>query len=143
MFDFSYDDEANQLEGLRLKLEEIPMYLANEIQVNALKKAAKPMLEAMQLRCPQDFLNEYSGETLLQSLRIAKSRFEQIGEYNVIVGARKKKGGHGFLAHFFEFGTSKMAARPFMRPAEQATATEVERIYYEELQKEFDKRIQE
>ena len=36
---------------------------------------------------------------------------------SVSVGVGLKKGSRGFYGRFFEFGTSKMAARPFIRPA--------------------------
>ena len=47
---------------------------------------------------------------------------------NVIEGIVGVKRGKAFYAKFFEFGTSKMAARPFLRPAVFDNAREIVRI---------------
>lgn len=40
----------------------------------------------------------------------------EAGRSTVLVGPKTGKGSVGFVAPFLEFGTSKMAARPFIRP---------------------------
>lgn len=35
------------------------------------------------------------------------------------VSPKRERGGHGYIAHFHEYGTTKMAAHPFMTPAEE------------------------
>ena len=47
---------------------------------------------------------------------------------NVIEGIVGVKRGKAFYAKFLEFGTSKMAARPFLRPAIFNNAREIVRI---------------
>ena len=47
---------------------------------------------------------------------------------NVIEGIVGVKRGKAFYAKFLEFGTSKMAARPFLRPAVFNNAREIVRI---------------
>lgn len=43
--------------------------------------------------------------------------------------------GPAFRAHFLEFGTSKMPAQPFMRPAFEVSKSTIERIMAEEIRK--------
>ena len=151
MFDFSFDD--HEIEGLRLKLKELPLYLTDDVHTEALKKAAKPLLEAMLLRVPVNYLTKDDAVHLKDSLKIRKSKFKEIGQHQVIVGAEKKKGGHGYIAHMLEYGTSgrtkkngaktgQTRARPFMRPAEAATQSIVEELYIIEIQKAVDRRLE-
>lgn len=43
--------------------------------------------------------------------------------------------GPAFRAHFLEFGTSKMSAQPFMRPAFEVSKSKIEQIMAEEIRK--------
>lgn len=43
--------------------------------------------------------------------------------------------GPAYRAHFLEFGTTKMPAQPFMRPAFEASKTTVEKIMANEIRK--------
>ena len=43
--------------------------------------------------------------------------------------------GPAFRAHFLEFGTSKMPARPFMRPAFEQEKSTIEKIMAEEIRR--------
>lgn len=43
--------------------------------------------------------------------------------------------GPDFRAHFVEFGTSKMSAQPFMRPAFESSKSKIEQIMAEEIRK--------
>lgn len=133
-FDIAVEGEES-IEGLYLALKKLPLSLTSEVHINALKKAAKPLMRAIDLSVPED-----TG-LLASDLRIAKTKYPKDGEHQIIVGFRKRSGGHGYLAHFHEYGTSKMPAKPFMRPSDDKTKSIQERIYEEQLQKEVDKRI--
>lgn len=137
-FDFAVEG-GDALEGLELALRKLPLHLTPEVHQAALKKAAKPLRDRIDLLAPKD-----TGE-FVKTLAVRNTKFRKLNEHQVIVGFRKGNDGgeplKGFIAHFHEFGTEKMPAKPFMRPAEQATKAEQERIYYEELQKEVDKRL--
>ena len=133
-FDIGVEGEES-IEGLYLALKKLPLHLTDEVHTNALKKAAKLLEWRIMVTVPED-----TG-LLASDLRIAKTKYPKSGEHQVIVGFRKRTGGHGYLAHFHEFGTSKMPAKPFMRPADEKTKSEQEQIYTEQLQKEVDKRI--
>jgi len=55
------------------------------------------------------------------------------------VGALKGAGKKGFHAHLIEFGTVKMAARPFIRPAFDQTKGEALKVMGKELGKGVEK----
>jgi len=133
-FDIGVEGE-DSINGLFMALKNLPLHLTDEVHTNALKKAAEPVKFRLIYTTPED-----TG-LLVSDLRIAKSKFRVLGQHQVVVGFRKRKGGHGFMAHMLEYGTEKMAARPFMRPADERTKAEQEAIYTAQLQIEVDKRI--
>jgi len=88
----------------------------------ALKKGAEVIRQAMSDGSPTGTLNtqswqykagkKYAVEHLKDNIIISKVKGVGVRRY-VNVGAEK----HFFYAKFFEFGTVKMAAKPFMEPA--------------------------
>ncbi|KAA0944155.1 HK97 gp10 family phage protein [Sporosarcina sp. ANT_H38] len=83
----------------------------------------------------EDALTE-SGEHLRQAIydavpvRTGKLK-ESIIKGEVVDGVIQigpSQQGPAFRAHFVEFGTSKMSARPFMRPTFEREKTNIERI---------------
>lgn len=133
-FDIAIDGEES-INGLLLTLQKLPIYINDEIHIAALKKAAEPVRFRLIYTTPED-----TG-LLVSDLRIAKSKFKVLGQYQVIVGFRKRKGGHGFIAHMLEYGTEKMEAIPFIRPTDEKTKVEQEAIYTAQIQIEVDKRL--
>lgn len=137
-FDFAVEG-GDSLEGLMLDLQRLPLHLTPEVHISALKKAAKPLRDRIDATAPED-----TGE-FLKTLAIRTTKFKKLNEHQIIVGFKKgRENGEplkGFIAHFHEFSTSKMRATPFMRPAEQYTKAQQERIYYEEIQKLVDKKL--
>lgn len=138
-FDIGVEGE-DSLEGLRLALRNLPYHLTEEVHIAALKKAAKPLRDEIERRAPK-----YTWD-FVETLAVRKTKFKNFGEHQVIVGFKKGRDGNGrplkgFIAHFHEYGTSKMPANPFMRPADEYTARQQNSIYEEELQKEVDKRL--
>ena len=133
-FDIGVEGE-DSINGLFLALKNSPLHLTDEVHTAALKKAAEPVKFRLIYTTPED-----TG-LLVSDLRIAKSKFKIFGQHQVIVGFKKRKGGHGYIAHMLEYGTKDIAARPFMRPADERTKAEQEAIYTAQLQIEVDKRI--
>lgn len=137
-FDIGVEGE-DSLEGLQLALKNLPYHLTEEVHIAALKKAAKPLRDRIEIAAP-----EVTGE-FVKTLAVRKTKFKNFGEHQVIVGFKKGRDGNGplkgFIAHFHEFGTSKMPAKPFMRPADEYTRKQQDSIYEAELQKEVDKRL--
>ena len=139
-FDIGVEGEES-INGLFLALKNLPLHLTDEVHTAALKKAAEPVKFRLIYTTPED-----TG-LLVSDLRIAKSKFKVFGQHQVVVGFRKRKEGHGYIAHMLEYGTqnpdgsTNIAARPFMRPADERTKAEQEAIYTAQLQIEVDKRI--
>lgn len=139
---FGFDigvEGGDSFEGLQLALKKLPYHLTEEVHIAALKKAAKPLEWEIAGTTPVD-----TGE-FEKTLAIRKSKFRVFGQHQVIVGFKKGRDGNGplkgFIAHFHEYGTSKMPANPFMRPADEKTRKQQDAIYEAELQKEVDKRL--
>jgi hypothetical protein len=139
-FDIGVEGE-DSINGLFLALRDMPLHLTDEVHTNALKKAAEPVKFRLIYTTPED-----TG-LLVSDLRIAKSKFKIAGQHQVIVGYRKRKEGHGYIAHMLEYGVKntdgsvKIEAIGFMRKSDEKTKDEQERIYTEQLQKEVDKRL--
>jgi len=54
-------------------------------------------------------------------------------------GQKYATGGSTFYWRFLEFGTQKMAARPFMRPALEANVAKATDVFINELNKQLDR----
>lgn len=137
-FDFAVEG-GDALEGLELALRRLPLHLTPEVHIAALKKAAKHVEWELAGTAPVD-----TGE-FVETLAVRKTKFQKLNEHQVIVGFRKGNDGDnplkGFIAHFHEFGTSKMPARPFMRHADIKTKKYQQGTYYKEIQELIDKKL--
>lgn len=133
-------DDGDSLDALAVQLRNIPNYITPQVHLRALTKAAAPLKKEIYNTTPVR-----SGK-LRKTLRVARTKFKKQGQHQVVVGFRKGRDNgeplSGFIAHFFEYGTVKMPASPFMRPADAKTKAEQERVYLEELQKQVDKILQ-
>lgn len=57
----------------------------------------------------------------------------EVKDKRILVGPSQQ--GPAFRAHFLEFGTSRMSAQPFIRPAFEQQKSKIERIMAEEIRK--------
>lgn len=57
----------------------------------------------------------------------------EVKDGTILVGPSQQ--GPAFRAHFVEFGTSKMSARPFMRPTFEQEKSRLEQIIKDELRR--------
>lgn len=86
--------------------------LAEQVGDQALRAMARPILDDARARAPKD-RGVYAA-----SLAVAVDRkFSKDGARTGRIGQKGGKGGGSRLAHLLEFGTSRMAARPHLRPA--------------------------
>src|SRR4051812_25344323 len=97
--------------GLRKLLEGLPKKVANKIERDALKKAGKVVQAAAKALAPVD-----SGQ-LKRSITVRKGKRKQKGAMSVVIFPDPAKFKKDFYAPYVEFGHSKVAAKPFMRPA--------------------------
>jgi len=76
----------------------------------AVHAAAEPIAEAIRQN-----VNNVTGKTDADITVLDAP--SEAGTVTVLIGATGGKGGRGFILNFLEHGTSKMRARPCVRPA--------------------------
>ena len=115
--------EAMKVEGLaelQFALNELPRRLARKSIQKALRAAALPIRDDARSRVP------VSSGTVRRNIVVQRSRVftGKDGKFGVLVrvrrmnkSARAKGMSDPFYWRFLEFGTSKMPARPFLRPS--------------------------
>lgn len=115
-----------QVKGLRelqVAMRDLPQKLRRRTIQKALRDAAMPMRQDARAKVPKD-----TG-TVRRNIVVQRSKkFNgRNGVFGVVMRVRKinkrmraKGQGDPFYWTFVEFGTSKMPARPFMRPAFEA-----------------------
>jgi len=94
-----------ELEGA---LRQLPEAVAKGRLLRALKKAAQPVADELGLRAPRSPFAPHIAENMV----VATKRVENY-QATVAVGPKRAF----FYGTFPEWGTSKMPARPWMRPA--------------------------
>lgn len=109
---------------LDLKLKSLPDKISKKIAMTALRSGAKIIMQRARMLCPVVI------GTLQKSIKVRVPRRKKRNEAVVLVGIDSvpmggRMGGKAFYGAFVEFGTSKMAANSFMRPAFDGTRAEV------------------
>jgi HK97 gp10 family phage protein len=102
---------------LEQALLQLPKATAKGVLRRTLLKAAQPIEAQAAALAPRD--TGKLQESIVVSTRLKKSqrRGPRFTGVEVFIGASSSGNKKGYHAHLVEFGTSKMAARPFMRPA--------------------------
>lgn len=106
-------DGAKEMERLLL---ELGPRTASKVGAQALRAGAKPIVQEAKRLVPKDTRQ-------LEKAITTKTERQESGSdtRSVLIGFRKPRSR---IAHLLEFGTSKMPARPFMRPALDGKAGE-------------------
>lgn len=83
---------------------------------SALRKAGTPVVHTAMLLAPKRTGDLASSVDIRSTLTTRQKRFspKQKGEVELFIGPSHPTGAHG---HLLEFGTSRMPAKPFLRPA--------------------------
>lgn len=119
-------------------LRELPKSVAMSVLRSAIKRAGKPVQDAMEANAPK-LSGDLAGSIEFKSaLTSRQKRFspKQKGEVELFIGPSYPKGAHG---HLLEFGTSKMAAQPFARPAWDSNKQNVFETLKSEIWKSIDR----
>ena len=95
-------------------LDKLPGRLDRRVIRGALTKTAKPLVKAVKAKVPV-FTGNLKKSIGAFSLKHGKGRNRST--VAIAVGARTSGKFKGYHAHLVEFGTVKMKARPFLRPA--------------------------
>jgi len=134
------DFEVKGLKELDKALNELPLRARGSVLRGALNKAATPIAAEARRLAPRrkDEPEDRQYGPLYRSIRKSASTPRAKNNYTaeVKVGPSKR----GFYGMFLEFGTSKMPAHPFLRPAFESQSQEALDIFSKELGERIEKK---
>lgn len=107
--------------------EELRARLAEMANAEAIKKEA---LEKAGEHLSQSIANAVPVRTGALKASIIKS---EVKNDTILIGPSQQ--GPAYRAHFLEYGTSKMTAKPFMRPTFESEKSRIEQILKEEVRR--------
>ncbi len=106
--------------------------------MNRLEKAGELVRDKARLMCrPGEARPPYKNGkawtarmpgTLSKSIRVVRLKGDPKLDVRIYAGARKSDRLTAYYAHMVEFGTVKMRARPFLRPALNMSKGQIKRI---------------
>lgn len=103
------------LKELDEALKQLPKSVGKTVLRNALKKAAAPVVADAKANAPRDRGDLAESIDIRATLTRRQRRMRaRRGAVEMFIGPSFPLGAHG---HLVEFGTVKMPARPFLRPA--------------------------
>lgn len=124
--------DLRHVEGLRelvRALEDLPRKVATNGLRKAVSTGAALVRDEAKSRAPVD-TGEMRRDIMIKRARTADGMiatyevFVRTGKKSRMAGRRRNVARDSYYWRFVEFGTSKMAARPFMRPAFEAKKVE-------------------
>jgi HK97 gp10 family phage protein len=126
------------MEELQAALNQLPKSLSKAVLRRALTKAGQPVLHAARAGVPigeGDLLRSLDIRPMLtKRQRRLRRKAGRGGAADVFIGPTFPMGRHG---HLVEFGTVKMGARPFLRPAWDSNKSTVFAIFKKALWSEI------
>ncbi|MGF7046396.1 HK97 gp10 family phage protein [Paenibacillus sp. DS2015] len=121
-----------ELLGVEQMLAEIRSRLnagAERIENKALREGGEMFAEAQRAKVPYD--QSGSGRHIRDDIKVSGVRRDD-GIKFVVIGPGKKT---GWRSHFYEFGTAKMSARPFIYPSFHENKARVGQFIADEFRK--------
>jgi len=125
--------EVIGLDKVLKKLKKLPERVQKNVLTGAMRAATKPIIKEARNLVPK------SSGVLKKSIGAKKRQSKNKNIIHFSVAPLVKKGG--FYAHMIEFGTVKMSAKPFMRPAVDKTADETIKVAKDYMIKRLDKEM--
>jgi len=127
------------LEELKRSLHILPRNIQKNILNSAVRAGASKIAKNAKTKVPID------KGILKKAIKIKKRKPNNINFIKFQIGISMKNYGpkvkDPFYSHMVEFGTSKMTAQPFMRPALEEEAEDVIRIVEKRLNQRLDREI--
>lgn len=117
--------ELEGIEQLMKRVEDMGK-AGSRAENRALKKAGEVILKEAKNNAPE------KTKRLKKGLKVSGVRKKNGNKY-VLVGIQRSDNSKIFYGKFFEFGTSKMSAKPFMAPAYESKKEEAKEIIKQEL----------
>ena len=96
-------------------LNQFPKNIQKNVMTGAIRAGANVIRDESRIRAPK------KTKALAKSIVSIKRRAETRNQVKFSVTPSRGKNKAGWRAHFIEFGTSKMSAKPFLRPAFEAS----------------------
>ena len=96
-------------------LNAFPKNIQKNVMTGAIRAGANVIRDEARIRVPK------KTKDLAKSIVSIKRRAETRNQVKFSVTPSRGKNKAGWRAHFIEFGTSKMSAKPFLRPAFEAS----------------------
>jgi HK97 gp10 family phage protein len=146
------DSHVEGLAEMEAFLRTLPDDIARKMLRSSLMGAARPIMRQAQANVQQTFGNSprYTG-TLAAGIVRGRAKTGLAARVDVklkkprskakatVNGVKKQSGDDPFYGRFLEFGTSKMPARPFLKPAGMAKQDEAGREMNKALAKQIAK----
>ena len=129
----SSNSEIHGVDEIIKKLQKFPERIQKNVVAGAIRAGAASLSKEMKRRVPKG-----TGK-LKKSIGVVKRKTKDKNLVRFSVAPQNKKGG--FYARFIEFGTSKMSAKPFMRPAFDAKGEDTVKVAQEYIKKRLDKEL--
>ncbi len=133
MSDVKISVKTEGIDEILRKLKRLPERVQKNVVVGAVRASAKPIIKEARLLVP------VRTGTLKKSIGIKKRRSKEKNIISFSVAPLSKKGG--FYGKFVEFGTKKMSAHPFLRPAFEKKGEDSISSAKEYMRKRIDKEI--
>ena len=131
MIETTFDTKA-----LLKALEQFPQNIQKNVLTGAVRAGATVISKAAKENVPK------KTRTLEKSIGVIKRKTKDKSSVKFSVSPRRGGKNDGFYAHMVEFGTSKMAAQPFMRPAFDGQNDQSITAAKEYLAKRIDKEVE-
>ncbi|QXE85968.1 HK97 gp10 family phage protein [Geomonas nitrogeniifigens] len=136
--------EIKGLAELEKRLQALPDKLAKNVLTRALRAGAAVFRDEAKRIAPKD-TGEMARDIMLKKPRKGNGLEYQVyvrsGKKSRMAGKKRNVDRDSFYWRFVEFGTAKMAAKPFMRPAFEAKRQEAIEKVRESLAANIDKEL--
>ena len=115
-------------------LKKLPINIQKNVMVGSTRAGAKVVSDEAKRLVP------IKSGRLKKSIGITK-RKSRVGEVRFSVSPRKGGKNNAFYGRFIEFGTSKMQAKPFLRPALEKSVDETLKASKDYIAKRLPKEV--